>query len=116
MSFVYPRTIRILRQAMDTAFGELPPSGARLAPETVVAQGIPASIQQRTTGAKPEPDIPADASNRTMWRVFIPRRRLANGVVQEGDIVVDDLGVRYQVAGPYWNSLGYNLLVERLKV
>lgn len=115
MSFVYPRTVSILRQAAQIGFGALPPSGAGLAPEQAIATGLPASIQQKSTGAKPDAGLPGDATNRTFWRVFIPRGQLALGAVQRGDIVVDDLGQRYHVTAPYWNSLGHNLLVERLE-
>lgn len=115
MSFVYPRTVSILRQAAQTGFGALPPSGAGLALEQAIATGLPASIQHKSTGARPEAGLPADAANRTLWRVFIPLGGLTLGAVQRGDIVVDDLGQRYQVTAPYWNSLGHNLLAERLE-
>ena len=49
-----------------------------------------------------------------MWRLFTPRAALARGALQVRDVVTDDLGVRYQVAAPYWNSLGYAALLERL--
>lgn len=115
MSFIYPRVISILRPAAQTGFGALPPSGAGLAAETAIASGLPASIQQKSTGARPDAGVPADATNRSFWRVLIPLGALALGSVQRGDIVVDDLGQRYQVTAPYWNSLGHNLLVERLE-
>ncbi len=115
MSFLYPRVVAISRQAAQTGFGAQPPSGMTPAVEQTLASDLSASIQHASAGRRPDPGLPADAVSRSLWRVFIPLGRLARGAVQRGDIVVDDMGIRYQVVSPYWNSLGHNLLVDRLE-
>ncbi|ACR29148.1 Hypothetical protein bglu_1g20420 [Burkholderia glumae BGR1] len=116
MSFMYPRTISISRQAVSTAGGLKPYSGADPVAEQVLFSGLPASIQQTSTSAKPDANLPADARSRSIWRVFMPLSAgVPAGAVLRGDIVTDDAGQRYQVWAPYVNSLGPNLLVERLE-
>jgi hypothetical protein len=114
LSFLYPRVIAITRPVTTSQAGIRPYSGVVAANETAVSSGIQCSIQYSRAGGQPATRLPGDAQQRSMWRVLIPLAALANGVINEHDIVTDDLGVRYQVTAPYWNSLGYNLLVERL--
>lgn len=116
MSFIYPRVVSIVRQSLQTGFGALPPSGSQPALEQVLYSGIPASIQQKSTGSRPDAHLPADATNRSYWRVLIPLSAgVAIGSVLRGDIVIDEFGQRHQVVAPYINSLGTDLLVERLE-
>lgn len=116
MSFMYPRTIAITRPASDVAVGYQPNySGLNPANETAVASGLPASIQLKKERGKPDPGLPGDAAAKSFWTVFIPRGSAALGLIQTNDVITDDLGVRYQVIGAYWNSLGFALLVERLE-
>lgn len=116
MSFIYPRTIAITRPAIDTDVGYSPTySGTEPSTETPVAQDLPASIQMKKERGKPDPGLPADAAAKTFWTVMIPLGAAALGLIQTNDIITDDLGNRYQVNGPYWNSLGYALLTELLE-
>jgi hypothetical protein len=116
MSFLYPRTISVTRPVNDLAPGYQPNySGLNQANETPIASGLPASIQLKKERGKPDPDLPGDASAKSFWTVFIPRGSAALGLIQTNDVITDELGVRYQVTGPYWNSLGYALLVECLE-
>jgi len=115
MSFLYPRTVAITRPNSDLAPGYASTySGVEPSQETAVANGLPASIQLKKERGKPDPSLPADAM-KTYWTVLIPLYAAPLGLIQDNDIVTDDLGVRYQVTAPYWNSLGYALLVERLE-
>lgn len=116
MSFLYPRTIAITRPARDLAVGYQPNySGLDPATETPVASGLPASIQLKKERGKPDPGLPSDAAAKSFWTVFIPRGSAALGLIQTNDVITDDLGVRYSVTAPYWNSLGYALLAESLE-
>ncbi|WP_232243723.1 hypothetical protein [Paraburkholderia sp. SOS3] len=83
--------------------------------ETIVATGLPASIQLKKGKGRPDAGLPADAVEKTLWTVFIPRGAAQLGLIRTNDIVTDDLGERYQVSAPYWNSLGYALQVELLE-
>lgn len=116
MSFLYPRTISIGRQLLSTTVGVQPYGGMDPTQEQVIYRGLPASIQQTSTGARPDANLPADARSRSIWRVLMPLSAgVTAGSVLRGDIVTDDAGQRYQVWAPYVNSLGANLLVERLE-
>lgn len=116
MSFLYPNTIWITRQDTPTGGGVQPYGGVQPSEEQVLFQGIPANIQQKSTGGRPDPHLPADAANRSFWRCFIPRSAgIVSGDVLRGDIVTDENGQRYFVSAPYTNSLGPNWLLERLE-
>jgi hypothetical protein len=115
MSFVYPRTITISRPEVQAGAGNQGYFGLSPGSETPVASDLPASIQEKKEGRNPDAGLPSDIAKRTMWRIFIPAGSAANGLIQDRDIVTDDSNVRYQVGAAYWNSLGYNLLAERLE-
>jgi hypothetical protein len=59
--------------------------------------------------------LPADTVGKPTWYIFIPLYALPMGAVRSDDTVVDDAGLRYQVVGPYWDSLGHKLLAQILR-
>ncbi len=111
MSFLYPRTVSVQRPGASVpGVGLQAYSAPTVAP--VVATGLPASIQlKKEVGTLPA-SLPGDVSRRTYWNIFV---RCALGTVLDRDVIIDDAGVRYQVTGAYWNSLGYACLCERLE-
>lgn len=120
MSFLYPRRVSILRpnSTKATAVGDVGYNADRGATDdTVIAECLPANIEFDRKGQRNPMGLPTDAVDQPTWRIFIPRRAAALGTIQSRDIVVDDLGQRYQIAGPpYWNSLGYQLRALSLEV
>ena len=115
--FLYPRTVSI-RRPITTNSGGLQSgySGDQAANETPIASNLPASIQASSSFRATSSDaLPGAQPGPGRWMIFIPRSALAKGSVIEDDTVVDDEDVRYQVADPYWNSLGYRLQCIRLK-
>ena len=113
MSFIYPRTVSILRPTAPTGTG-LQSYGAQASEIMVqIASAARASIQLKKEVGTPPAGLPADVSRRTYWQIFMPRLPL--GTVQDRDIIVDDQDIRYQVTAAYWNSLGFNCLCERLE-
>lgn len=113
MSFMYPRTIAITRSAVADAPSLTPGySGLDWTAETPVESGIAASIQLDRQGKENPAGLPSDVKV-TMWRIFFKRPL---GLLQERDVITDDQGLRYKVIAPYWNSLGYNALCDRLDV
>jgi hypothetical protein len=115
MSFLYPRTVSISRQQLATTGGVQPYGGMDPTQEQAIYRNLSASIQLARERGKPEAGLPADA-NKTLWRVMMPLSAgVTAGSVLRGDIVTDDAGQRYMVWAPYVNSLGPNLLVERLE-
>jgi hypothetical protein len=111
MSFIYPRTIAITRPVDQAGEGAVGYGGTQNFPETPVVSDVPASIQYAKSGMRPSGNIPDDIDKKTFWNIFF---RLPEGIVNARDIITDDLGVRYQVNAPYWNSLGYKITAERL--
>ncbi len=115
MSFIYPLTLQVSRSKPEAALGQNGYSGLQCGTEAVLYKNVPAAIQLKGEAAKPRAGLPQDTTNRTMWRVLIPRSALASGTLLVRDYLQDDLGVRYQVVAPYYNAFGYNLLCERLE-
>lgn len=118
-SFIYPRVVAVSRPNATTA-GQLGDVGynAQTPPssETQLVIGLPASIQLDRNGQRNPTGLPSDAAYKPTWKVFIPRSAAALGSIQSADIITDDLGTRYSVYGPYWNSLGFRLLAIVLEV
>ena len=115
MSFLYPRLVSITRPVADLGIGQVEYGGELPINEDSIATQIPASIQLNKQGSKPGADLPADMSNRTFWKILIPLGAVSFGVIKVRDIITDDLGMRYAVAGAYWNSLGWGLRCELLE-
>ncbi len=126
MGILYPRRITIQRQATvagaTDAIGGVGYSGLVLSNVSSSAQApitlfskIPANIQASDTGRKKDSALPGDATVAPTWRIYIPKRSLKLGSVRDRDIVIDDLGARYQVGQDYWNILGYQLICIRLE-
>ena len=113
MSFIYPRTVSIRRQNVQTTAGVQPYSGNLATNETVIAPGLAASIQEKRERSTPDAGLPSDAYARAGWSIFIPSSDRT--LIRERDIVVDDIGKRYQVLAAYWNSLGYKVAADLLE-
>ena len=120
MSFLRPRTIKITRQTMaaaDSGFGAgsySGYSGAVASSETVIAESLPANIYLMRTGRALNTDMPGEAILRAIYRVVFSSPDPS--LVDKEDIITDETGVRYQVTAPYWSSLGYSCLCERLEM
>jgi hypothetical protein len=108
MSFMYPRRVRFHRPGAQTGIGAVAYGGQTVAKEDDITCTIPASIQARREGTNNPVGLPGDSKTPT-WYVFIPKRAAKLGDVQDRDIMIDDLGNRYQVIQPYWDSLGHRL-------
>ena len=115
MSFLYPRLATFLRPSGQQGVGALPYGGQTVFNEQPVAgaDNIRCSIQERREGTQGSL-TPGDGYKPT-WYVFVPRAALANGTLQERDVMVDDLGKRFQVIAAYWDSLGYRLTIVSLE-
>lgn len=111
MSFLYPRTISVYRSTGTPTPGLQAYSD--VSEQTLVASSIPATIDlKKEVGAQPA-NLPGDTSRRTYWNINF---KGALGLVMDNDIIVDDLGQRYQVTAAYWTMLGYQVLAERIAV
>lgn len=116
MSWMYPRTVTVVRSAAPTSVGAIGYQGRQTATEVpVIPTPVPANIQEHKSAANPLADLPSDATGRGDWRIFIPLQYSPLGLILKNDIVVDDQGVRYNVTLPYWNGFGCALVCETLK-
>jgi len=115
MSFIYPRVVAITRPATlsPSQVGAIDYQVLDADQETIVAIGLPASIQQDRTGMRLTANLPGDILRGMCWSIFI--RPITKGVLKDNDIITDDEGIRYQVTAAYWNSLGVNAKCERLE-
>lgn len=109
MSFIYPRTISVYRAGAVASQGLQTYNDVN--PLTLIASGLPATIDlKKEVGSQPA-GLPGDTSRRTYWNINF---KGALGLVLDNDVIVDDLGQRYQVTGAYWTMLGYQVLAERI--
>lgn len=116
MSFLYPRTVTVQRVLPAT------PGSAGVGAQAYssqVSDGLqtvgqyPASIQiAKEVGNQPA-KLPTDAGRVTYWKVFV---RAPLGSILGRDVLVDDMGLTYQVTAPYWNSMGYQCMAERTEL
>jgi hypothetical protein len=100
MSFLYPRLVSLARQNADNAIGEQPYSGETPSTETVIVSGLAARIQADRQGTVPVAKLPSDTAGQSIWLILI--KKAALGLVVPRDILIDDLGNRYQVISAEW--------------
>lgn len=119
MSFLHPRTVSVSRPnaVAPIAAGVLPYSGETQggSGETEVLSCLPANITQARARSSGMVDIPASSDSVAYWISIPARAGVKNGDILTRDIIVDDLGVRYQVASPNWNSMGFRVYAEMLQ-
>jgi hypothetical protein len=116
VSFIYPRRISIRRASVSASVGDRGYGAQRgVSTETALYTNLAASIQEMASKTNPT-GLPADAREQSTWKVFVPKRAgLKPGDVKSGDIVVDDIGLRYQVMAPIPTSLGTEMRVLLLE-
>ena len=118
MSFVYPRSVTIYRlpgfSVGSAGFGAQQYQEAQAAAvdqsvfaSTPIFSGVKCSIQEYRSGQRPTEMLPGSAIVTPTWKVYIPLRAIPLGALQSRDYFVDDVGIRYVVIDPYWNSLGH---------
>lgn len=122
-SFIYSRTIAIHRPAVIAAPGSANVatlvsaySGDTIASETVLFTGIAASIQYKDRDLRATAPLPADTTRPGGWNIYIPRAAgIDEGAITENDVVIDEVGRRYQVEAAYPHPLGWKLHCRFLK-
>lgn len=106
MSFLYPRKIVIRRLRLDSDYGAREYSGNDPSNEETIASNLSASIQNKPTRGLPDAGVPADAYTRSSWNILV--RSQDRTLIKSRDVIVDDVGDRYLVTAPWWDSLGWN--------
>jgi hypothetical protein len=77
-----------------------------------LVSNVASSIRPTTASGTGLAGLPSDAK-RSSWKFLFVQ---PFGTVQVRDIIVDDLGNRYQVTTPYWVLGGYQLTADLLEV
>lgn len=118
--FIYNRVLSIYRvpRASTTSPAAFGAQGYQ-EPQTVknasvwasvpVASGVRCSIQEYRSGQRPADDLPGSTMVTPTVKIFVPASAMFKGGVLVRDFLMDELGARYHVINPYWNSLGYRL-------
>lgn len=115
MSFLYPRTITITRASHQVGVGAISHGGKDQAKMITVATDVPCNVQSKSGGRINPTGLPADTMAAT-WSINIPKRAgIPAGTIRDRDLIVDDLGRRFQVTADYCHSLGWRLGVDRLE-
>ena len=124
---IYPRTVAIRRprggaapdsstgpQVGDIGYSGQDWSAAPNDPEgeDEILSGVPASIQFQSPVSRNGDGVPTDAHAPNVWSIFVPKDAIALGGIKARDVIIDDLGTRYQVIAPYWSPLGYKVRAE----
>lgn len=112
---IYARTITIKRPNPLAGVGAQGYSSLQSTNETVRFTGIPASIQRQRRIGHSDSGVPSATDSKGGYGIYVPDYALVLGDVTERDVVIDDLGKRYQVMNAYWNILGYKLVCVLLE-
>jgi hypothetical protein len=112
MSFLNPRTITINRPNVDPAVGTQPYGGLLPTNETQVLPATAAHIQVDRQGPKSPAGLPGDTVRESLWKIIF---KAALGAVEPRDVIIDDLGNRYQVIAAYWGPLSTTCTAELLE-
>ena len=104
MSLLYPRMVTIQRKiesdkpGAQGGYGGVTPDQFATIPATLRAH-----IAAERQGTSPEAKLPGDAAGQSIWSISFPRMKL--GVVRSRDVIVDELGQRYEVISADWSPL-----------
>lgn len=80
--------------------------------ESLLATGVPAAIGPTRSGTRPGGLLPADAAGPNAYVVYLP---LPKGWLRDRDIIIDELGHRYQVSVADWTYVGCVAQATRLE-
>lgn len=111
----YPRTIVFRRPSQPVQAGPGAYSGLLPANETLIIANIPANIQIDRTGRPSEARLPADAIGNPTHKFFVPTALLYVGQIKERDVIVDEVGSRYQIVAIEWQTLGVQIRAQLLE-
>jgi hypothetical protein len=114
MSFLYPRTVTIKRPCKQSGAGEQGYGGVSPSDEKTLFMDVECSIQE-PRNVRNKTGLPTDTP-LNVFPMFIPLSSgIGNGDIEGGDIAIDDLGNRYQLQDPYWDSMGHKIDIMQLE-
>lgn len=118
-AILYDRTISVRRPVTNGAITGVQLasySGVEAATETVLFSGVKTSIQTRSSVRQHMNALPADSRAPYVFSFFPERRAFSVGDIKNRDIIVDDVGDRYQIEAIEWTLLGPHIRALKLEV
>lgn len=118
VNLLYPHTVIVRRNLEQPVAGQSPYDGAQANAETVIAPAQECNIQIDRTGRPPDAKLPADPIGAPTHRIFFPGTWLggpAYGAIRINDVLVDGLGIRYQVIVTEWQPIGTQVRAQVLE-
>jgi hypothetical protein len=117
-SLLYPRLISITRPTQPAGVGNLGHLGTSISEEVPIGAAAAsielASSGRNTAGAR---DVPADSPGPIKWTILISAADVARlPFIEERDMVKDDFGRRFQVAGYQPGPTGGRIDTVRIMV
>lgn len=122
---LYPRCVTVYR--LDVApsgpagFGAQPygepqtSGGAPVWASKPIWKNIQCSIQDsRSTGQHPAEPLSGSMITMPIFQIFIPEWALVESGLLVRDYLLDDLGIKYAVITPNWNSFGFKAICHML--
>lgn len=85
--------------------------------EDIICPPVPVAIKfvsplSRSAGTS----LPSDTHAPGAWQIFFPPVIVPRGDILNRDIIIDDIGNRYQVEDNYWSRYGYKLRARLLEI
>lgn len=84
--------------------------------ESVLYKNAAASIQAGAGGRKKDSALPQDAVSNPSWNIYLPLGGIPFGAIRDRDLIIDDLGYRYEAGQAYPHILGWKLVCIRLEM
>lgn len=118
-NILYPHIVSLRRNNEQPAAGQSPYDGLQASAETVIAIGMVANVQIDRTGRPADAKLPGDAIGAPTCKIFLPGAWLGGpsyGFIKINDILVDGLGLRYQVIVVEWQPIGTQVRAQVMEV
>jgi hypothetical protein len=115
---LYPHQVSVRRNLEQPVAGQSAYDGAQASAETVIFSSLSANIQIDRTGRPPDAKLPADPIGAPTCKIFFPGAWLGGpgyGDIRINDVLVDGLGLRYQVIVTEWQLLATQVRAQVLE-
>jgi hypothetical protein len=120
LNILYPHRVSIRRNLEQPKAGKSSYDGAQASAETTLMTGVMANVQIDRTGRPPDAKLPADPIGAPTHKIFFPGEWLGGtasgyGFIRVNDILVDDLGQRFQVIVTEYQPLALQVRAQLME-